>query len=524
MQGPLAGRCFTELQILILVRSFFSFPFALGALWRGGRAHAVRRGCAAARPCRTGTTLRWSPGIALCCAAMVSVAAAPTAHAAALPLSEVLRQALASHPALSQRKSEIDAARFDVKSAEWKRFPNLSVEASQLLTRPAVTATNNSLGAQTVRLDQRIYTFGRIESEIDAAGLRQRGAEWSLAETEQELMNRVVQSYMELVRQGERLRISQRNIDEHQRLTDLIKRRLASGVSSEVDAALAEARLAQARAEATVFRAAAQNARLSLEQLAGNALPGDAESPVRPGRLRWAEPRDALERAMVWSPTLRRLSANVSLAETDIRAKNAAIYPEVVGRYERFSGSASVAPFDRFMVVLQYQPGAGLSQIPQIDAARLRAEGAVSGLEAGKRDLTERVYSQFNEAGALLEQLGPARAALRASGDVMESYVRQYTAGRKTWQEVLNAQRELTQAAYTVADTEAAATNAFLRLDILTGDLSRGVLDGGPAPGMFEPGRPRAAADEPPPRALLKFAPALSAAESPAPPPSAPRP
>lgn len=452
------------------VRAFDVFIFA-------GRASRAQR------PANPGARAAWPASLLGLCAFLACIGVAPRAQA--VSLQEVLRQALASHPALAQRRSEIDASRYDVKSAEWKRFPTLTVEASQLLMRPAVTTTNGNLGAQTVRLDQRLYTFGRIESEIDAATLRQRGAEWSFAETEQELMLRVVQAWMELVRQTERLALAQRNIDEHQRLADLIRRRLASGVSSEVDAALAEARLAQARAEATVFRAAAQNARVSLEQLSGAPLAGPADAPVRPPRLKWVGVDAALQQATVWSPTLRRLSAGVAQAENELRARNAAIYPEVLGRYERFSGSATVAPFDRFMVVLQYQPGAGLSQIPQIDAARLRAEGAVSSLEAGKRDLTERVAAAFNEVQALQEQLEPARAALRASGDVMESYVRQYTAGRKTWQEVLNAQRELTQAAYALADTEAATTGAFLRLDVLTGALSRGVLEGGRGPAVF---------------------------------------
>ena len=391
----------------------------------------------------------------------------------AAPLGQALRLALESHPALAQRRGEIDAAGFDIKSAEWKRYPTLTVERSQLLGRQPVITTNSNQGAQTIRVEQRLYTFGRITSEIDAATLRQQGAEWALVETEQDLLTRVVGAYMELVRQSARLRIAGRNIDEHQRLVDLIQRRRESGVSSDVDAALAQARLAQARAEQASFRAAALNARVSLEQLAGAPLPGDPETPRRAERLKWSDAARALDQAAGFSPTLKRLAANVDLAETDVRARNAAIYPEVVGRYERFNGSAQVIPFDRWMVVLQYQPGAGLSQVPLIDAARRRVEAATSGLEAGRRDLTERVFSQYNEARSLLEQIEPARGYQRASADVMDSYLRQYTAGRKTWQEVLNAQRELTQAGYALVDTESATTAAFLKLDVLTGELAR---------------------------------------------------
>ena len=402
---------------------------------------------------------------------------ASVVRADVLRLPDAFRLALGGHPALEQRRSEVEAAGQDIKSAEWKRFPTLSIEASQLLTRQKVITTNGNQSAQTLRLDQRLWTFGRITSEIDAATLRQQVAQWQVLETEQELLGRVAQSYMELVRFNARIRISERNLQEHQRLVDLIQRRLDAGVSSEVDAALAQARLQQARAERASFAAAALNAQISLEQLTGAAR-GSAETPAMPGRLKWPGALEAREEMLAWSPTMRRLAAAVSLAEADIKARSAAVLPEVLARYEHFGGSAQVVPFDRWMVVLQYQPGAGLSQVPLVDAARRRAEGAASGMEAGKRDLTERVVSQYNEAQSLLDQLAPTRNYLNASVDVMDSYLRQYTTGRKSWQEVLNAQRELTQAGYSLADLEAAVTLANLKLDILTGQLSRASVFG----------------------------------------------
>jgi adhesin transport system outer membrane protein len=55
----------------------------------------------------------------------------------------------------------------------------------------------------------------------------------------------------------------------------------------------------------------------------------------------------------------------------------------------------------------------------------------------------------------------------------MASYLRQYTAARKTWIEVLNAQRELAQARYTAIDTTYGLKLAFYKLDILTGVIHK---------------------------------------------------
>jgi adhesin transport system outer membrane protein len=54
--------------------------------------------------------------------------------------------------------------------------------------------------------------------------------------------------------------------------------------------------------------------------------------------------------------------------------------------------------------------------------------------------------------------------------------VRQYVAGRKNWIELLNAQRELTQARYALADTEWGVPRSHLRLQLTTGELSASTI------------------------------------------------
>ncbi|HSQ04206.1 MAG TPA: hypothetical protein VLN59_09230, partial [Burkholderiales bacterium] len=59
---------------------------------------------------------------------------------------------------------------------------------------------------------------------------------------------------------------------------------------------------------------------------------------------------------------------------------------------------------------------------------------------------------------------------------VYESYTRQYTAGRKTWLDVLNTVRESTQSDVAATDARAQLTGAALRLKLLTGNLT-GLLE-----------------------------------------------
>jgi adhesin transport system outer membrane protein len=59
--------------------------------------------------------------------------------------------------------------------------------------------------------------------------------------------------------------------------------------------------------------------------------------------------------------------------------------------------------------------------------------------------------------------------AVQGSRAVLDSYGRQFTAGRKTWQDLMNAVRELAQNQYNFVDTQAAMVSAMYRLQIRLG-------------------------------------------------------
>ena len=379
-----------------------------------------------------------------------------------------------THPVVRQRKGNIDASQDDIRSAQWKWFPTLTVETSQTVSGQPQVLGNNDSGATTLKFEQPLLTAGRITSEVELAQARKRIAHLQLYETEQDLLLKVLQSYMDYQRMSARLKIARENVDEHQRLLELINRRQQQQVTSEADVALAMARVQQVRTELSSMLSTQRNARLSLEQLTGQVF---ADTLIL---------QEPLDRSMVWSdefaaqtaardasPLLQRLKAEVQLNEADVNNRKTLVLPQLNLRHERFLGSAAVVPFDRTMVVLQYQPGSGASVLPGIDAAVKRIGSAQFAYEAGARELAEKVSSQINEVQTFKGQMEFTRQYAESSQEVMSSYLRQYTAARKTWIEVLNAQRELAQARYTAIDTTFGLKLAMYRLDLLTGIIHK---------------------------------------------------
>lgn len=387
---------------------------------------------------------------------------------ARLDLDTAMRLALQSHPTLEQRRAAIAAAEAELSASEWKRYPALAATSFY----QGAGSTNG----YTVSVTQPLWTGGRITGEISSRREQQAAAEAALVEGEQDLLQRVAQAFSEVLRLTARVQVAQSNIAEHERLVGVIRRRTEGDLSAAVDVALAEGRLRQARLDALQAASQRQVLLASLGQLVG--APVNTEL-VTPSSLRgpWSEAEAAIDAALAYSPALRRLEADAAAADAQAQVAASALWPQISLRVQRSANvPVTVASETRAMMLLEYQSGGGFSVAASRDAALRRSLAARAAVESARRDLREQVTARFQEARLASEALTPTREYAAANASVIESYLRQFAAGRKSWLEVVNAQRELAQAQLAVADAEAAERLATLRLALVTGWLGRASL------------------------------------------------
>lgn len=370
---------------------------------------------------------------------------------------QLLQSTLASHPLVQGKRAAQGAAQAEREGADWQRYPALSLEAS----------TQGS-GASLLRLEQPLWTGGRITAAIDAAGSRFDAAGAALEEARQELGLKVIAASTEALRQQSRQQHGVTDVREHEKLLAMIQRRVAQEVSPQADQRLAASRLYASANELSVSTQALNNALAQLTQLAGQPVAAIA-LPAAPEAGALASLPAVLTQALAYSPTLRRLAFEEATAQADIASKRSAYMPQLVLRLENSTGLQ--ASEQRAMLVLLAQPGAGLSAKSGADAAVARREAARLAREAAEREVRERVTLDWNEWVATRLRLENASQARAMSTEVAESYARQYTAGRKTWIDVLNAVREATQSELAVDDAQAQMLAAGLRLRALTGAL-----------------------------------------------------
>ncbi|MFM1880964.1 MAG: hypothetical protein RLZZ344_1198 [Pseudomonadota bacterium] len=389
-------------------------------------------------------------------------------------LLDVLQKALSDHPAIKARQSDRNAAGFDLDGAKWGRFPSITVtaQADENSNQPNVARDQ-----RVARLEQPIWAGGRISSTIDLADAQLTAADATLLGTQQEVLQQTATAFFEVLRLEARLQAAKENTAEHIKLLDLIKRRVELEASPESDRTVAESRAQLAKSEEITINRQLETLRLQLDQLVGSPV-GPLRRPP-PVKLRsYATEEDALKAALEFSPQRRASLAQADAAAAETGIAKSRNWPNLVAGYQQVwqtVNGTSVSDGQGF-VGLQFQPGAGLSSLSAARAADSRRQAAVDNVATADRQVTAGIGAAMSDMANFGAQVEPARITVRGTEEVVESYLRQYQIGRKGWLDVLNAQREKSQAKAALSDVEYSLELSKLRFMLLTGDVTSSTL------------------------------------------------
>ncbi len=381
----------------------------------------------------------------------------------------LVSQASSNHPMVRAVEREVVASENDKVGARWQRFPTPSF----------ISQTPDQVGAQSGKsmtvnravIEQPLYAGGGIDASIDSADARYKAGQSKYQEVQQDMAIRLLNTWYEWQRQKGRQSILMQSVDSHRRLRDQIRRRVAEGVSPEADLSLAEARLSQTQSELSQARSAASAAYAQLTQLAGAELPKLSAQPLTD----WAADvgsylppaADWLQRALLRSPQISRLTADEAAAEADIRVKRAQLIPVLKLRYENdFSAEQYPGSRSRLFLTVNAQPGAGLSALSGIEAARARRDGVAENRRNALLELQQVLEIDLADHFSARDRMEVAKLLIRSTTEVTESYSRQFVAGRKSWLDVLNAVREGVAARLSIVDAQALLGQTWWRLRI----------------------------------------------------------
>lgn len=376
-------------------------------------------------------------------------------------MSELLARMFDSNPAVKAAQSQRRGAEIDIDSAKLQRWPSISVSQE-----------SNGLVAS---VSQPLWTAGALTGKIRAAEENFSALDAQVEVTRLQLGLRLIDAVRNLQSASGALKEQEETLKQFARYQSMMQRRVDAQVSPGVELSLLSTRVLQMQTAAAESRAARQVALGRINELVGDRLSAAQIDALSAGSnqdvLRTWATSESLERVLADVPqsaSVRKARFDSQAAEETLKVQEAQRWPQVSARYQRYlTYKDSVAKEDiqgRFWVGMTYTPGAGFSSFTQAKAAAARASALVDGIDVAARDVTEAVRVDWEDLNSSLRRQGSLALAIDGASDVLDSYERQFIVGRKTWQDVLNASRELNQNRVALVDAKASAAAAYWRL------------------------------------------------------------
>lgn len=376
-------------------------------------------------------------------------------------LSRAVNVIALSHPQVRAAEGQVNAAGYDVRGAKWSRFPSLSVEAIAT-TRGSLNASQDGTVLNVV-VEQPIWAGGRIRAAISRAEAQLQVQRAGLAEVERELALRAVQAYFDVAQSARRVDLFRESLLQHNELVRTIERRVAQQVSARSDLDLAKARASQVEQQMVLALAQRSAGVNTLRELTGEPSLDLGGVPRYDPELHHPVITEAVTLALACDPRIARLSAQSIVAYAEQRMAKAALLPQLIGQ-----ASSNEILGTRVGITLRAQTGNGLSQAAAAQGAKERARASQDAVLTAQREVREAIRLDLlnNEAARL--RAGKSLEAAENSREVMDSYRRQFIAGRRTWLDVMNALQEAMNARLAVLESQTTAQLTMARIALRT--------------------------------------------------------
>jgi len=346
----------------------------------------------------------------------------------------VLTRIFSTHPQVAQAASELAATGYSVSQAKAGYYPYLQVQ-----TAVADKANN---GSTTLSIVQPLWDGGLTRAQVDEARQRQSAALANLTGVRLSLSAEAIAACFDILDTDAQLLLADRYITELKGSLQTIERRAENGVAPEADVQTAHVRLSQAESSRETIRARRIGARSRLSSLLSAPPPAQLAWPDEKARLR-AEDVELLTANLEAHPLMQADQLAIRIQKAVAAGTSASLWPQIsVQHREQLDGTRFDPSNNATLLVAQYQTTNGLRAYQGAQSEQARVTAAERKLDATRAALQAEFRTDTAQLLTFATQIASQERAANASTGLVDSYRRQFEVGRKSWIELLNAQRE----------------------------------------------------------------------------------
>ncbi len=370
-------------------------------------------------------------------------------------LADAISLAYDSNPTLQSQRASLRALDETWFQARAGYRPTLSVTArgTYVETRiPTKGITETNTGVGLLSLNQPVYTGGRVASALSAAEADVLSGRESLRRTEAQVLAQVIQSYVDVRRDGEAYRIRQTNVDVLQHQLDESRARFEVGEITRTDVAQSEARYAAAVSLLNSAQATLEGSRAAYRAVVGQN-PGDLEPEPSLQSLLPASVDQAYDLADQNNGQVRAAEYTEQASRARIAAARAEQMPSLSLQGQvGYTGTASPMNTDKYyrsingVAVLTVPLFSGGQTISRVRAAVERNNADRMNVDIAKRSVRQSLSQAWSSLLAARSNIDATAQQVLAARIAAEGVHQEQRVGLRTTIDVLNAEQELRSA------------------------------------------------------------------------------
>jgi adhesin transport system outer membrane protein len=423
------------------------------------------------------------------CLAVVLSLAGTWAPAGAGSLKDAVATTIARHPTLQRDLALSRAAEKGIDQANANFLPTIDLDSeagyewtnSPSTRSRATKGPNDSSSVSRLRQDNNL-TFRQMafdgflaSNTVASARATYQGSKDAVALTGEVLGVRVVQLYIDVLRNQEFVAYAESNVRELRGITDQIRRLAAAGRGTSADVNQAESRLALGRSTLEQRRGELRAAVARYVEFVGE----EPRDLVNPGVPIWRRPDSedaAVAQAIARNPSIQVTTASYEAKKADARAANAPFYPRIDAELLGSTGSNLDGAKGRdsdfiARMRLRYNAFNGFGDVARKGRANEEATAAQQDDSEQRRQTREDVRVAYRALATAEERIVPLRQHTDSSEQVLKGYRSQFELGRRSLLDLLDAQNELFQSQLARTDGEYRVVLAHYELIYTMGGL-----------------------------------------------------
>lgn len=405
------------------------------------------------------------------------------ASSEAQQLVEAVENALLAHEAILEADANMDATRFELRQAEGLRYPQVDLEI-RATTGYSDRDIGGSAGRESgfgvgdsasINLEQLLYDGGATTAEIARQRWRLRSSTLRLVSRREAIALDALRAYLEVLKAGDLIDISRRNLRSHEQTAISVRRLVDGGGAGVGDLRLTQERLAAAQVDLAVAEAILEDAQASFRRIT-DLEPSVLVLPAFPERFLPLSQDEAVEAAVSSYPELLVAQADERATSEELEAVRASRLPRVtlgggVGTSEDINQSDGRDYEATVMLRMTVSLFDGSIRSNRENEIAARRKGAQYRADRIRRDVALDVRQSWVALQTGRRSVEIEQRRVRSATEVVQTYRREFEAGRRSLLDLLNAENILVNAETALANARYEAEFAGYRLLSLTGEM-----------------------------------------------------